>query len=74
MAIDANVAYVECREDGSGTLHPAPVPCKGARGIWAVMPSDAAIVEAELAQVQMVRLGVARPAPPVPASAPPEKK
>lgn len=32
MAIDANVAYVECREDGSGTLHLCDRIPNGSRG------------------------------------------
>ena len=32
MAIDANVAYVECREDGSGVLHLCDRIPNGSRG------------------------------------------
>jgi hypothetical protein len=32
MSIDANVAYVECREDGSGTLHLCDRIPNGSRG------------------------------------------
>jgi hypothetical protein len=32
MAIDANVAYVECKEDGSGTLHLCDRVPNGSRG------------------------------------------
>lgn len=32
MAIDANVAYVECKQDGSGTLHLCDRVPEGSRG------------------------------------------
>lgn len=32
MSIDAHVAYVECREDGSGTLHLCDRVANGLRG------------------------------------------
>lgn len=32
MAIDANVAYVECKQDGSGTLHLCDRIPNGSRG------------------------------------------
>ena len=32
MSIDANVAFVECREDGSGTLHLCDRVPEGSRG------------------------------------------